>query len=78
MLYVEHTKGAGTDLYGLACQLDLEGIVAKRADSQYGEIEMARDWIKIDNPHYSQQDRRGEFFRRAEARRSLKDRGPCP
>ena len=31
ILYVDHTKGAGTDLYRLACQLDLEGIVAKRA-----------------------------------------------
>lgn len=75
ILYVEHTRGAGTDLYRLACQLDLEGIVAKRADSPYGEIEPARDWIKIDNPHYSQQGRRGEFFRKAEARRSLKTEG---
>jgi bifunctional non-homologous end joining protein LigD len=78
ILYVEHTRGAGTDLYRLACQLDLEGIVAKRADSPYGEMDTARDWIKIDNPHYSQQGRRGEFFRKAEARRSLKDRGLCP
>ena len=78
ILYVDHTKGAGTDLYRLACQLDLEGIVAKRADSQYGEIEMARDWIKINNPYYSHQERRGEFFRKVEARRAAKDRGLRP
>jgi hypothetical protein len=31
VLYVDHTKGAGQRLYELACQLDLEGIVGKRA-----------------------------------------------
>jgi hypothetical protein len=31
------SKGAGQRLYELACQLDLEGIVAKRADSPYSE-----------------------------------------
>jgi bifunctional non-homologous end joining protein LigD len=29
-LYVDHTKGAGQRLYELVCQLDLEGIVAKK------------------------------------------------
>jgi len=73
VLYVDHTKGAGTDLYRLACQLDLEGIVAKRADSPYGAIEMARDWITINNPHYSHQGRRGELFRKADVRRSARE-----
>jgi bifunctional non-homologous end joining protein LigD len=35
VLYVDHTKGSGHRLYELACQLDLEGIVAKRGDSTY-------------------------------------------
>src|SRR5688572_29747377 len=35
LLYVDHTRGSGIELYRLACQLDLEGIVAKRADSIY-------------------------------------------
>ena len=34
ILYVDHSRGNGTALYRLACQLDLE-IVAKRADSRY-------------------------------------------
>lgn len=33
VLYVNHTRTSGTELYRLCCQLDLEGIVAKRADS---------------------------------------------
>src|SRR5687767_1215016 len=35
VLNVDPTKGACQRLYELACQLDLEGIVAKRADSRY-------------------------------------------
>src|SRR5688572_10886658 len=63
LLYVDHTKGAGTELYRLACQLDLEGIVAKKADSPYDD--MARgNWIKINNPSYSQKEGRGDWFKR--------------
>ena len=35
VLYVDHTRGTGTELHRLACQLDLEGIVGKRANSPY-------------------------------------------
>ena len=65
MLYVDHTKGAGTELYRLACQLDLEGIVAKRADSIYEDNPNSRNWIKIKNPAYSQKEGRGDLFKRA-------------
>ena len=37
--YVDHVKGNGTHLYRLACRLDLEGIVAKKADSPYEDNE---------------------------------------
>jgi hypothetical protein len=37
VLYVDHSRDNGTALYRLACQLDLEGIVAKRADSIYDD-----------------------------------------
>jgi bifunctional non-homologous end joining protein LigD len=63
MLYVDHIKGAGTELYQLACQLDLEGIVAKRAASQYQNTN-GGDWIKIKNPNYSQKECRVDLFRR--------------
>jgi bifunctional non-homologous end joining protein LigD len=61
MLYVDHTRGAGTELYQLACQLDLEGIVAKRANSPYyEENERTPYWIKVKNRAYSQKEGRGE------------------
>jgi bifunctional non-homologous end joining protein LigD len=63
MLYVDHIKGSGIELYQLACQLDLEGIVAKRAASQY-DHNANGDWIKIKNPNYSQKDGRGDLFKR--------------
>jgi hypothetical protein len=43
VLYVNHSRGNGTALYRLACQLDLEGIVAKRADHRYEDNPNGRD-----------------------------------
>ena len=65
VLYVDHSRGNGTALYRLACQLDLEGIVAKRADSIYEDNPNVRHWIKIKNPAYSQKEGRGDLFKRA-------------
>jgi len=62
---VDHTKGTGRLLYDLACELDLEGIVAKRADSLYEETSNSRSWLKIKNPKYSQKEGRGDLFKRA-------------
>jgi len=65
VLYVDHAKGAGQRLYELACELHLEGIVAKRADSPYKEDARNPHWVKIKNPAYSQKDGRGDLFKRA-------------
>jgi bifunctional non-homologous end joining protein LigD len=65
VLYVDHSRGNGTALYRLACQLDLEGIVAKRADSRYEDTPNGRNWIKIKNPAYSQKEGTGDLFKRA-------------
>jgi bifunctional non-homologous end joining protein LigD len=65
VLYVDHTKGSGQRLYELACELDLEGIVAKRADNPYEEDARNPHWIKIKNQAYSQKEGRGKLFRRA-------------
>jgi bifunctional non-homologous end joining protein LigD len=65
ILYVDHSRGNGTALYRLACQLDLEGIVAKRADSRYEDNPNVRNWIKIKNPAYSQKEMRRDLFKRA-------------
>jgi hypothetical protein len=48
----------------LACQLDLEGIVEKRADSRYEDNPNVRNWIKIKNPAYSQKEGRAGLLKR--------------
>jgi bifunctional non-homologous end joining protein LigD len=64
LLYVDHARGSGTQLYQLACQLDLEGIVCKRALSPYEERANDPHWIKIKNPSYSQKEGRGDLFKK--------------
>ena len=54
VLYVDHTKGAGQRLYELACQVDLEGIVAKRAASPYARMRMGKIGSKSKIRNYSQ------------------------
>jgi bifunctional non-homologous end joining protein LigD len=39
VLHADHTRGTGSELSRLACELDLEGIVAERADSPYRDNE---------------------------------------
>ncbi len=65
VLYVDHTVGAGRRLFEFASELDLEGIVAKRALSPYEQNPTSRDWIKINNPRYSQKEGRSDLFRKA-------------
>lgn len=52
LLYLHHIAGRGRDLFEAACRMDLEGIVAKKADAPY-DVKRAR-WWKIKNPAYSQ------------------------
>jgi hypothetical protein len=46
----------------LACEQDLEGIVAKAKQRAYGG-----KWFKIRNPRYSQYEGRRELFERKQA-----------
>jgi ATP-dependent DNA ligase len=62
---MDHIDGRGCDLFARACDLDLEGIVAKRKASLCCPSEKpSPHWIKIKNPNYSQADGRQEFFAR--------------
>ena len=54
-------EAEGRELFHAACQLDLEGIVAKRKADPYGS-ETA--WYKIKNPTYTQAEGRRELFER--------------
>jgi bifunctional non-homologous end joining protein LigD len=59
LLYARHVETGGVDLYRLACEQDMEGIVCKHKLSAYGSDELP--WIKILNPNYSQRAKRLEF-----------------
>ena len=63
MLYAREVERTGVDFYRLACEQDLEGIVAKLKDGAYGE-----GWFKIRNPRYSEYEGRRELFERKRAR----------
>jgi bifunctional non-homologous end joining protein LigD len=65
VLYVDHVTGTGTKLYGLACQMDLEGIVAKKADSAYEDNWSNPYWLMIKNPNYSHNEGRSDLLREA-------------
>ena len=64
VLYVDHTRGNGRWLYQRACEMDLEGIVAKHTASSYQDRLSRHSWIKIKNPEYSQKEGRSEWFDR--------------
>ncbi len=66
LLYVDHIAQNGVDLFSAVCQQDLEGIVAKRADSVCDPD--APSWVKIKNRAYSQAVGRRERFEKMRAR----------
>ena len=47
---VQYVGEQGQRLYDAACGLQLEGVVAKRADSPY-KAGRSKDWLKIRTPH---------------------------
>jgi ATP-dependent DNA ligase len=68
LLYVDHIAERGTHLYRAACEMDLEGVIAKWAAAPYGTEPPS--WIKIKNPTYSQAIGRRERFEKMNARRA--------
>jgi bifunctional non-homologous end joining protein LigD len=61
--YMSHWEGESTRLFKLICDLDLEGIVAKRKDSLYNPGARRPAWFKIKNRDYTQAVGREEFFK---------------
>jgi ATP-dependent DNA ligase len=55
--FAEHGRG----LFQAVCQMDLEGIVAKRKSDSYLPETV---WYKVKNAAYSQSEGRGELFER--------------
>jgi bifunctional non-homologous end joining protein LigD len=66
ILYCSHVESAGEALFSLACQHDLEGIVAKYKSAPYLSGRQDTTWFKIRNSSYSQWDGREEMFGRPE------------
>lgn len=61
----------GRALFSAIRKMDLEGIVAKRKNEQYGEA----TWYKIKNPGYSQGEGRVDLFRSRERTRAERVEG---
>jgi ATP-dependent DNA ligase len=57
----EPVPGEGKAAFKAVCDLDLEGIIAKRLADAYGP---RTRWWKIVNPGYSQKKGRAELFER--------------
>lgn len=64
LLYVDHVETDGERLFQLACERDLEGVVAKHRHSRYRVEGDNPAWLKIRNPRYSQMIGRDELFDR--------------
>jgi bifunctional non-homologous end joining protein LigD len=60
LLFCDHVEEHGEPLFHLACECDLEGIVAKRKGHPY--LPDHATWLKIRNPNYSQWVGREELF----------------
>ena len=65
LLYARPTEEQGINLFRQACEMDLEGIVAKHKLSAYGSDDLP--WIKVLNPSYSQRESRRELFEKRRA-----------
>jgi len=50
LLFLDSIAGRGRDLFRVACERDLEGIVAKWGQGTYQTDRRATSWLKIDEP----------------------------
>jgi ATP-dependent DNA ligase len=69
--YLEHVEERGCDLFRVACERDLEGIVGKWTHGTYQTDGRRTSWLKVKNPTYTQMRDRHELFaaRGADSRR---------
>jgi bifunctional non-homologous end joining protein LigD len=47
--YVEHVEGHGAEMFGVVCDLGLEGIVSKKLNAPY-RSGLSKSWLKTKNP----------------------------
>jgi ATP-dependent DNA ligase len=78
LLYLDHIEQRGCELFRVACERDLEGIVAKWGQDSYRTDGRATSWLKIKNPEYSQMRDRHELFDRRSVERGTRRRIAAP
>jgi len=59
LMYGQHIRGRGKDLFDLICKVDAEGITIKDASAPYG---ITARWFKVRNKNYTQMEGRHELF----------------
>jgi len=62
LLHVDFLAEKGTELFQLACERELEGVVGKWANGIYQDDGRSTSWVKVKNPNYSQAEGRAELF----------------
>ena len=62
LLHVDWLPEKGQELFTLACEQDLEGVVGKWAQGKYQDDGRSTSWVKVKNPNYSQAEGRAELF----------------
>jgi bifunctional non-homologous end joining protein LigD len=64
VLHVDFILEKGKQLFELACERDLEGVVGKWAEGTYQSDGRSTSWVKVKNPAYSQLAGRADLFER--------------
>jgi len=62
VLHVDYLPEKGKELFQLACENDLEGVVGKWAKGSYQSDGRSTSWVKVKNASYSQAEGRAELF----------------
>ena len=62
LLYLDDLEQRGCDLFRVACERDLEGIVGKWASGTYQTDGRRTSWVKIKNPTCTQMRDRHDLF----------------
>ena len=62
LMFLDPIPAHGRRLFELACERDLEGIVAKHRRAPYSQDPTRTSWCQIKNPDYTQAIGRHELF----------------
>lgn len=73
ILFAHHVPFQGREVFKMACDLDLEGIVAKHKNAPYSQ---PTRWVKVKNRHYTRVEGRHELFELSQLRSVKVDKTP--